>query len=175
MTTKEILTLPQYYDRYINLVEPELSIIDALKKYGVEYLLNQRYYFEELEDAVYAEGKWTIKQILQHIIDTERIFTYRALWFARHDSTPLPGYNEVEYANNDKVMERSLDDVLEEFEIVRESTIALFKSFDTSQIMASGTASSVEISVLAIGFTIVGHVMHHLQVIKERYYPLIDI
>ncbi|MBK8312096.1 MAG: DinB family protein [Chitinophagaceae bacterium] len=110
-----------------------------------------------------------MKEIIQHIIDAERVFTYRALRFARKDETPLPGFDENTYADNAKTGNRKWDDLLEEFNALRRSTEILFNSFDEDQLNATGLASGNPVSVLAIGFIIAGHVNHHISVIKERY------
>jgi len=124
---------------------------------------------EEKENYRYAEGKWTIKEIIGHLTDTERIFGYRALRFARHDQTNLPGYEENDYVANANFQNRSFYNLVHEFNLVRESNIALFKSFDESALSQFGTANGNKISVRAIIFTIAGHELHHLNVIRERY------
>lgn len=120
-------------------------------------------------DYRYAEGKWTIKEILQHLIDCERIFSYRALRISRNDTTPLPGFDENEYVKNTSADNRSIQDLLTEMAVVRQSTLSLFKSFSAEQLACKGTASGKEVSVRAIGFIIIGHQMHHQKVFQERY------
>ncbi|WP_348824855.1 DinB family protein [Flavobacterium aestuarii] len=120
-------------------------------------------------DYSYAEGKWTIKEIIQHIIDTERIFSYRALRISRNDKTPLPGFEENDYADNTDAKSRSIQDLLTEFSAVRHSNLLMFKSFSDEQLRRIGTASNHEISVRAIGFILLGHLKHHQRVFAERY------
>ena len=120
-------------------------------------------------DYSYAEGKWTIKDIIQHMIDTERIFGYRALRISRNDKTPLPGFEENDYVANTNANDRGIQDLLAEFSAVRHSTLFLFKSFSEQQLKRIGTASNTEISVRAIGFIIIGHQKHHQKVFQERY------
>ena len=120
-------------------------------------------------DYRYAEGKWTIKEIIQHIIDTERILAYRALRISRNDSTPLPGFDENNYANNTSANTRSLQDLLTELSAVRHSNLLLFKSFSIEQLLSRGIASDQPISVRAIGFMLIGHQKHHQKVFAERY------
>lgn len=120
-------------------------------------------------DYRYAEGKWTIKDIIQHVIDTERIFAYRALRISRNDTTPLPGFEENDYVENTKANERGIQDLLAEFSAVRYSTLFLFKSFSEEQLKRMGTASGTAISVRAIGFIIIGHQKHHQHIFQERY------
>lgn len=117
----------------------------------------------------YAEGKWTIKEVLQHIIDAERVFAYRALCIARKDATPLPGFDENVYAENCKAEQRKWKDMINEFIAVRLSSESLFASFDDEQSETSGTASGKSIYVAAIGFIIAGHAIHHSKVVKEKY------
>lgn len=120
-------------------------------------------------DYRYAEGKWTIKEIIQHVIDTERIFAYRALRISRNDQTPLPGFDENNYINNTEANNRGLQDLLTELSAVRHSNIFLFKSFSEQQLQRTGIASNAGISVRAIGFIMIGHQKHHQKVFEERY------
>jgi uncharacterized damage-inducible protein DinB len=117
----------------------------------------------------YAEGKWTIKEILAHLIDDERIYTYRALRYARNDETELPGFEQDAYALESGANERSVDDLLEEFAAVRRSTIALFNSFEDHVMTRAGVASGNVMSVRAAAYHIAGHELRHLNIIKERY------
>ena len=120
-------------------------------------------------DYRYAEGKWTIKDIIQHVIDTERIFAYRALRFSRNDKTPLPSFEESEYADNTDSNKRSIQDLLTEFSAVRHSNLFFYKSLSDEQLKRIGTASGNPISVRALGFVIIGHAKHHQKVFRERY------
>lgn len=120
-------------------------------------------------DYRYAEGKWTIKEIIQHLIDSERIFSYRALRIARNDKTPLPGFEENDYVANTNAKDRNLQGLLTEMAVVRQSTLSLFKSFSKEQLILLGTASDCAVSVRAIGFIVIGHQKHHQQIFKERY------
>ncbi|NRA94566.1 MAG: DinB family protein, partial [Psychroserpens sp.] len=117
----------------------------------------------------YAEGKWTIKEVVQHIIDTERVFSYRALRFARYDSTELPGYDQDDFALNSKANLRSKEDILNEYSTQRAASIAMFESFDAETLLGQGKASGSSISVRALGFILIGHENHHCQIIKDRY------
>lgn len=117
----------------------------------------------------YAEGKWTIKDIVQHLIDAERIFAYRALRIARKDKTPLPGFEENEYVETALANKRVMNDLMDEFTTVRKATITLFKTFTEEQLLQMGTASEKPVSVRAIGFITLGHQKHHEKIIKERY------
>jgi DinB superfamily len=171
MKRSDIKPMPEYYDRYINLAEDielaeafrqSLHVIDAL---DIDMLT-------KIGSKVYAPGKWTIKDIIQHISDTERVFSYRALRFARNDQTALPGFDQDLFAANTTANQRSPDDLIHELEIVRQSTISLFNSFDEIQLLRKGKCWKSELSVLAIGFNIIGHQQHHFTIIAERYLPL---
>ncbi len=123
----------------------------------------------EKHDHRYAPGKWTIKELLQHIIDGERVFAYRALSFARMDSTPLPGFEENEWAENAHCDNRKWNEMVEEFKTVRKSSELLFASFNEEQLEAGGTASGNPNYVRGFGYIIVGHSLHHQRIITERY------
>jgi uncharacterized damage-inducible protein DinB len=125
---------------------------------------------EEKLNYRYAEGKWTIKEILAHLIDDERIYSYRALRFARNDKTELPGFEQDDYALESGANERSIEDLLQEFATVRRATISLFDSFDTEALMRVGVASGNVMSVRAAAYHIAGHELRHINIIKERYY-----
>jgi len=120
-------------------------------------------------DYRYAEGKWTIKDIIQHIIDTERIFAYRALRFSRNDTTELPGFDENLYADMAHANKRHLKDLLTELSTVRHSTMQMFASFNEEELLRRGIASNNPASVRALGFIIIGHQNHHMKIFSERY------
>ena len=120
----------------------------------------------------YADDKWTVKEVIQHIIDAERIFAYRALAIARKETSPLPFFDESKYALNSHANRRSWKDLTEEFQSVRQSTILLFNSFPPGSLELSGRVSDYTMSVLALGFTIAGHVAHHMNIIRERYWDV---
>ncbi len=120
-------------------------------------------------DYRYEEGKWTIKEIIQHLIDTERIMSYRALRISRNDQTNLPGFNENDYVENTNANTRSIQDLLTEMAVVRQATLSLFKSFSEQQLLRFGNASNHRISVRALGFIIIGHQKHHQNIFQQRY------
>jgi hypothetical protein len=168
MLKSHLTTLPEYFDRYINLVKEnnlENVLLHSLE--GIQWLREPA--VTAKQDYAYAEGKWTIKELVQHIIDTERIMTYRALRFARMDDTPLHSFDEDAMAAASGANARSLNEMIDELEAVRRSTILLYKSFSTEMLLFEGTASGKKINALAIGFVIAGHQTHHLNVLKERY------
>ena len=120
-------------------------------------------------DYAYAEGKWTIKELLGHIIDTERIMSYRLLRFARNDSTSLPGFEENDYVRNAHFNNQEFNGMIKEFEAVRKANLFLFKSLTEEELQRKGTASNATLSVRALLFIIAGHLKHHQKVILEKY------
>ena len=170
MTAKD-LTVGEYnpyYQTYIDKANA-LAIPEGLSANSKSVVA----FFESIpKDKLeyrYAEGKWTIKELLHHIIDTERIFAYRALRVARKDKTPLPGFDENEYVLPAKSNDRSIESLLSEYKAVRQATLALFETFTNEMLIEIGTASNSPISARAIGFIITGHENHHCDVVKERY------
>jgi len=168
MPRPDLTRVPEYFHNYINQAEGD-DLMEVLKKQTRSFddFLNE--IPKSKRNYRYAEGKWTIKEMLQHIIDAERIFAYRALCFARKDATPLPSFEEKSYAANSKAEQRKWKDLVKEFEAVRQSTEILFDSFDDEQLETAGTASGKSNYVLAIGFIIAGHANHHIKVVKEKY------
>jgi hypothetical protein len=171
MARPDLKRVPEWYHGYINQVaEDDLGVafqnqtqtfIDFLQELPVE-----------MRDYRYAEGKWTIREVLQHILDGERVFSYRALCLARRDQTPLPSFDENSYASNSKASDRDWNDLVEEFGALRRSNEIMFRAFDNEQLESGGIVSGNSVYVLALGFIIVGHVQHHVKVIKERYLTL---
>ncbi|MDX2171884.1 MAG: DinB family protein [Bacteroidota bacterium] len=161
-------TYPVYYQKYISLVKED-KVIEALTNNleSIKTIISNIPLLKE--DFAYAEGKWTVKQVVQHTIDTERILAYRALRFARNDSQqPLP-FDENAYAANSNVDAKKLSEIFEELQHVRLATISLYRSFNQEALLKMGYVASGQVSVVAIGFFICGHTLHHLNVVKERY------
>ncbi len=157
-----------FYSGYIKGLG-NVDLLEALKTSEKDILISLSNLSEEKSLHRYAEGKWTIKELILHIIDAERVLSYRALRFARKDSTDLPGFDEDWYVDNSNANERSVPELLQEFSEVRAATISLFKNFSNQTLMQSGTANGNPMSVRALGFIISGHALHHLRIIKERY------
>lgn len=173
MKKSEINQPPCYFDRYIDYVE-DIDIVAAFRESLTEI---DRFDLSELNKigaATYAEDKWTIKSIMQHLIDVERILAYRALRIARNDKTPLPGFDEAQLAMNARAERRRLEDLLAELKVARQATSLLFESLDDEALQQSAIVSDKQMSALAFGFTIVGHQKHHLKIIEEKYLPLIE-
>lgn len=160
----------EYFNHYINLVKDDYAnVIDALEQ--THKLTNELLDLttEDKGDYAYNEGKWTIKELLAHIIDTERIFCNRAIRFARNDKTELPGFDHDLYVKNSFANERSFCDIINEFNAVRTATVALFKSFSEEMLNREGIANGNQLTVLAIGYIIAGHEKHHVNILNERY------
>jgi hypothetical protein len=159
---------PEYYRYYLGLVS-EQDLISALKN----SLHNTLSLFGSVPDGKenysYAPGKWTVKEVFSHIIDTERIFGYRALRFSRKDDTQLPGYEENSYAPNSNCINRSLEKMLEEYNYLRLSGISLFESMTDEMLDYSGIANDLRLNARQIGFMMCGHNLHHNKVVEERY------
>lgn len=168
----DITTVPDYYRHYINLAG-EGNLMEELMSGGLQQYVDHAEHLEQLGDKVYAEGKWTARQIIEHLIDTERLFQARALRIGRGDQTPIPGYNENFYADHSRSNEIPLRKLLSDYRLVRSATISLFSNFNEEELKRCGIANDQKISVLAIGFILVGHPVHHFKVLKERYFPLI--
>ena len=157
-----------YFEKYINFVQGN-SIAEAMENHSTE--LNKFYNDlpESKADYAYAEGKWTIKEMLQHLMDAERIFTYRLLRISRADTTPLPGFEENEYAVAARANDRSLQSLKEEFTALRISTDLLLKSLTEEQLNRKGTTNNNPITANAIAFIMYGHLLHHQNILIERY------
>lgn len=173
MKRSDINPMPDYYDRYINLIaDVELSqaFDDSIGQ------LNEldKNLLEELDRKATTLGKWTTKQILQHLTDWERILSCRAMLFARREGSIPQSVDQDRLAENMRAENRSIDSLIAELKAVRLSSKAMFDSFDERMLLACGTNWKYEISVLAMGFALLGHQIHHLKIIEENYYPLLS-
>jgi DinB superfamily len=172
MTRSQLSPMPEYFDRYINLCDDTTIVtaiqisIDELDKLPVDK-------WKALGDKVYAPGKWTVKDILQHVIDTERVFAYRATAFARGDEQTMLSFDEELYGKNAVTNSRTIEDLIAEMKILRQSFLLLYKSFTDETLQKSGNGSTGKYSVAAIGFIIPGHQRWHLKILEEKYYPLL--
>lgn len=168
MQRPELEEVPPFYRGYILQAEGS-DLFQALENASGRLHEALDMLSAETANHRYAPHKWSIKELLQHVVDTERIMAYRALCFARADSTPLPGFDENTYAANAAVGHRSLQELLAEHDAVRLSTIALFRGFSPEALLRIGIANERSFTVRALGWTIAGHSLHHLHVLKERY------
>ncbi|MBT8380587.1 MAG: DinB family protein [Ignavibacteria bacterium] len=157
-----------YYNSYVNLIEGD-DIINILYEQNkkTQDILNS--FSEHKGNYRYADGKWTVKEVVGHLIDTERVFAYRALCIARGEKKSLPGFEQDDYVKEGNFNHRELFDLNYEFRLLRESNLLLFKSFTTEMLKQKGFANESSISVLAILFIIAGHELHHIKVLQEKY------
>ena len=159
---------PPYYHTYISVV-PEGNIVETLSRQLDDVLALLKSIPEEREGFRYAPGKWSIRELIGHLIDGERIFAYRALRFARNDGTPLAGFDEDEYIRNSAFDAFPLAELAEEYEAVRRSTIHLFRHLNDEAWGRVGIANNGEVSVRGIAYIIAGHELHHMGVLRDRY------
>lgn len=159
-----------YFEHYIQLVAVKnRSILQNLQHSQQDFDSVMRNLPEEKHSFSYASGKWTLKELIQHIIDTERIFCYRALCFARNDKTALPGFDQDVFVDYGNANQLDYFDLLDEMATLRKSSIQLFQSFSKESLLRIGVASENEMSVRALGYLFAGHQIHHLNIVKERY------
>lgn len=172
MKRPEATEYPVYYETYISKV-PGTDPLGILESQRVQMLQLFAGRTERDGSFRYAPGKWTVKETLGHITDTERIFTYRALCIGRGDQTPLPGFEQDDFVRYGGFAARTLADLAEEFGAVRSASIALFRSFDEAAWSKRGVANQKEVTVRALGFITAGHQIHHRMILEERYFPAI--
>lgn len=168
MTRPDSTEYAPYFAKYISLVpEGEITVTLGLQ---IESALSLIRGLGEVQGNLrYAPGKWSVKEVIGHLIDTERIFAYRALRFARNDATPLSGFDENNYVANAGFDLRSLADLAEEFEHTRKSNVYLFKHLDGDSWLRRGGANDNETSVRALAYIIAGHELHHVGILRTRY------
>ena len=157
-----------YYDRYISLIGDDdiIEVLEEQRKKSEKFL---KTFTEKQGNYSYADGKWTMKEVLGHVIDTEKIMAYRALAFARGEKQSLPGFEQDDYVAESNFNNRSLADLINEFLTVRDSNIILFKSFDEKILNRRGIASESEVTVLALIYIIAGHEKHHMKILRKKY------
>jgi uncharacterized damage-inducible protein DinB len=165
----------EYADSYANYISkvPGADVLGVLESQRVQMLQLFAGRSERDGSFRYAPGKWTVKEVLGHITDTERIFTYRALRIARGDQTPLPGFEQDDFVRNGAFGGRTLAGLAEEFAAVRSASLALFRSFPEAVWPRRGVASEKEVTVRALAFITAGHQIHHRLILEERYFPAI--
>ncbi|MEM6517126.1 MAG: DinB family protein [Bacteroidota bacterium] len=170
MTKNDLLVTEYapYYEAYIQKTEG-LSAKSGLIENSERILSFLNSIPVEKQNFRYADGKWSIKEVIQHIIDTERVFSYRALCISRDDKTPMPNYDQDRYVENSQVEQRTIEELIKEYQSVRLSTISLFDSFDDKAMLRTGIAAGNNISVRAIIFILMGHEIHHCEILKARY------
>jgi uncharacterized damage-inducible protein DinB len=158
-----------YYGRYIALVEGDeiLSILDRQRRQTMLLLSGRD---EEDGNFRYAPGKWSAKEILGHVCDTERIFSYRVLRISRGDNTPIEGFEQDDYVRNGPFAKLAFSDLVEEFIAVRRATLSLLRNLDEAAWLRRGIASNNEVTVRALAYTIAGHELHHRRILEEKYF-----
>jgi len=158
-----------YYERYISLVENG-DILSVLKNQISETVVLLNGIDAEEADFRYAAEKWSVKELVGHMIDTERIFAYRALRIARGDRTPIEGYEQDDYIKNAEFGKCGLADLAEEFSLVRKSNLYLFRNLSEAAWLRRGTANGKEVTVRALAYTTAGHEIYHVNILRERYF-----
>jgi uncharacterized damage-inducible protein DinB len=157
-----------YYGTFVALVKGS-NVLDLLSEKPTAILNVLRGLPESAEEFRYAEGKWSVKEVLGHVMDCERVYAYRALCIARGERAPLPGFDENDYVRVAEFGRRRLGDIAEEFETVRRATLALLARLDGAALTRIGTANNVVFSARALAYCIAGHEIHHAGVLKSRY------
>jgi hypothetical protein len=169
-----LIVAAKYYDKYIDRVK-HMPVLEALRSGEEKFVTFLKGIPESAWDFAYSEGKWTVKQVVLHVCDTERVMAYRALWFARGSTSPLPSMDQESFAVGAlNVSRRSAESLITEFKAVRSSTLALFAHLGETELSRKGIASDNEVSVMALAYIIAGHALHHQQVIAERYLQPVD-
>lgn len=163
--------MPPNFAKYINLVA-DVELSEAFGESVRQLDKIDKNLLARLDGKIYAPDKWTVKEILQHLADSDRIMSYQSLMLARKDESVLQGFDEKLHVKNAHAENRTIDDLIDEIKIARASTAALFESFDDEMLLTKAINWKHEISVLAMGFTIIGHQINHLNLIEENYFPL---
>jgi hypothetical protein len=159
-----------YYQKYLDLVPPDVTDpLDFLRRQGLAVMEGFKKVDEATGDHRYAPGKWSVKDVLGHLIDTERLFVFRALWIARGEPNAQPGMDENVWAANSNAGRRPLDELWREHHVARTNNLRLLRSFDAAARARRGRANEAEIVVSAIPWLIAGHERHHLDVLRDRY------
>jgi uncharacterized damage-inducible protein DinB len=161
-----------YYEKYVALI-PGNDIVTILESHRLQMIQLFAARSERDGNFRYAPGKWTVKEVLGHVSDTERIFAYRALRIARGDKTPLSGFEQDDYVKAGGFAERALAELAEEFAHVRSASVALFRSLGKDAWTQRGVANKNEVSVRALAFITAGHELHHRRILEEKYFPFI--
>jgi uncharacterized damage-inducible protein DinB len=168
MVNKRHITVPDFYITYLNALQED-NLQEALANNTRRFRKLLKQIPHKKINYAYAEGKWTIKELLQHIIDAERVFIYRALTFARQDPAPLPGFDENNWAITAKAPKRKWNELVDEWKALRSANELFLNSLDDDQLLQTGSANNNTISVAGLAFVCAGHVAHHMRIIRERY------
>ena len=171
ITRPKVGEYPEYFEKYYSKLPAEGNLFDLMTKSNMDTIDVITSVDGETLEFRYAEGKWSIREIIQHLMDSERVFAYRAMRIARGDKSENPGYDENVFAANSYASDRNIMDMVREFSLLRASTIELFKSLNESTLKTMGNANGYQVTPAALVYAIVAHEMHHLKVIEERYLP----
>jgi uncharacterized damage-inducible protein DinB len=158
-----------YTHNYISLVNGD-SAAEAVKNHAGEILTFYTGLPDDKAQFAYGKGKWTLQEVLQHVIDAERVFSYRAMRIARKDATPLPGFDENSYTVNSQACNRSFASLKDEFALLRRATDIFISTLNEEQLQNTGFASNSPVTANAVAFIVYGHLLHHIDIIKERYF-----
>lgn len=172
MKKSDIKIVPEYYNTYIKLAD-DRDLLEQLPYGGIELFKSNIDLIKSLGLKSYAQGKWSVNQMVEHLTDCERIFQSRCLRFARLDKTVLPAFSEDDYVQSSRSNQIPIEKLIRDYEDLRASTLSMFLNFSDEELRRTGFASGQEISVLAMGFICVGHPIHHFNVLQERYFPLL--
>ena len=168
MLRPDIEKVPEFYKGYVELVS-DMDLLDALRHAAKLVQQTVPYIAEDQGEYRYAEGKWSVKEVLNHMMDAERVFAYRALRFSRNDQTALHPFEENDYAPEANAHARSIQQLAREMKRLRETTVDLYTSLSPEMLEREGTASGKKLSVKNLGYIIAGHDIHHLNILRERY------
>jgi hypothetical protein len=159
---------PEYYNQYLNLVKEGdiIKILEEQSLYVQNFITSIP---EDKADSTYGFGKWTIKEVFGHLLDSERILTYRMLRIARRDRQPLPGYDQDDYVKNSKFYKKTLKEIADEMLLLRAANLNFFKSLDSEDSIQRGIANDMEVSVRALLYILAGHELYHINFIKDNY------
>jgi hypothetical protein len=171
MRKSDIARMPEYFEKYINAVD-DAELSEAFERSSQRLENLDAKLLKMLDGKRYAADKWTVKETFQHIIDWERILSYRALLYARNKGSASQEVDGDLFAANMNAERRTIEELIEELKSVRAASKAMFESFDDEMLLGTGICWKYEISVLAMGFTIIGHQIHHIKNIEENYLPL---
>ncbi len=161
--------ISSFYKNYLSKVDEDKDLVNGFIENAEAFLNMVVEIPDDKLDYAYDEGKWTVKEVIQHIIDTERVFMYRCFRIARRDTTPLPGFDQEVFAPNCGANRKSREDLIEEFKATRKHSYIIAKSLTEEDLASFGTSSGSEVTARAIAFTTIGHCKYHMDILQERY------
>ncbi|MFM2145635.1 MAG: hypothetical protein RL732_471 [Bacteroidota bacterium] len=168
MNEFSLVTAPEFYQGYLENAKAR-KVSTALRSNNRTFRKFLKSIPKKKWDHAYADGKWTVKQVIQHVLDAERVFCLRALWFARQPDSVLPGFDENKWATQATAAEREPREIIKEFISLRRATQLMFETFTTEELQRKGIIEGNPVSVAALGYITAGHTGHHLNILLERY------